>query len=158
MSYPITFHDILLTSYDSYRVEAERLFDDALRSAHIKRLTAKVTGHSRRLLDLTKIDNRTSITDRHYQGNRIVSLDAIRGSLNRVDNFDIDFSPLRANQKARWVRVTAAVLRDETLPPIELIQVGEDYYVMDGHHRVSAARALKSEYIDAVVTVWETSS
>ena len=42
-------------------------------------------------------------------------------------------------------------MRAERLPSVELIQVGEVYYVSDGHHRVSVARALKYDFIDAVV-------
>ena len=48
-----------------------------------------------------------------------------------------------------------AMLRRVDLPPVELIQVGDDYYVQDGHHRVSAARALGYGYVDAIVVVWE---
>jgi hypothetical protein len=47
--------------------------------------------------------------------------------------------------------------RDESvpLPPIKLIQVGDCYYVRDGHHRLSVARALGEQFIEAEVTVWE---
>jgi hypothetical protein len=36
-----------------------------------------------------------------------------------------------------------------------LIQVGPTYYVRDGHHRVSVARMMGQEEIDAEVTVWK---
>jgi len=42
------------------------------------------------------------------------------------------------------------------LPPVQLIQVGADYYVRDGHHRVSVTRALGLDVIEAEVTVWNT--
>jgi hypothetical protein len=38
---------------------------------------------------------------------------------------------------------------------VELIQVGECYFVRDGHHRISVARALGQHAIDVEVTVWE---
>jgi ParB-like chromosome segregation protein Spo0J len=41
------------------------------------------------------------------------------------------------------------------LPPIEVIQIGEHYFVNDGHHRISVARALGIAYIDALVEVWQ---
>jgi hypothetical protein len=44
------------------------------------------------------------------------------------------------------------------MPPVELIRVGDVYFVRDGHHRVSVARALGQAYIDAEVTVWEVKS
>jgi hypothetical protein len=40
------------------------------------------------------------------------------------------------------------------LPPVALIQVGDVYFVKDGHHRISVARALGQVEIEAVVTVW----
>jgi hypothetical protein len=36
-----------------------------------------------------------------------------------------------------------------------LIQVGDDYFVRDGHHRISVARAFGREQIDAEVIVWD---
>jgi hypothetical protein len=44
---------------------------------------------------------------------------------------------------------------DVPLPPVSLIQVGDRFYVRDGHHRVSVARALGQQYIEADITVWE---
>jgi hypothetical protein len=38
--------------------------------------------------------------------------------------------------------------------PVQLIQVGAEYYVRDGHHRVSVTRALGQDTIEAEVTVW----
>ena len=40
----------------------------------------------------------------------------------------------------------------EGLPPVDLIKVGEIYFVRDGHHRVSVAWALGHTDIDAYVT------
>jgi hypothetical protein len=37
------------------------------------------------------------------------------------------------------------------LPPVEVIRVGSDYFVRDGHHRISVAKAMHEQYIDAVV-------
>ena len=50
--------------------------------------------------------------------------------------------------------VTRAYLRGIGLPPVELIQIGEVYFVRDGHHRISVAAALGQQEIDAVVTIW----
>jgi hypothetical protein len=42
--------------------------------------------------------------------------------------------------------------RLERLPPIDLVQVGDDYYVTDGHNRIAAARRAGGLEIDADVT------
>jgi hypothetical protein len=41
------------------------------------------------------------------------------------------------------------------LPPVALIQVGDVYFVRDGHHRISVARALGRNQIEAKVTAWQ---
>jgi hypothetical protein len=53
----------------------------------------------------------------------------------------------------RWVSVAIARSQGVTLPAVELILVGEDYFVRDGHHRISVARAFGEEYIDAKIIV-----
>jgi hypothetical protein len=42
--------------------------------------------------------------------------------------------------------------RLETLPPVDLVQVGDEYFVADGHNRVAAARQVDAVDIDADVT------
>jgi hypothetical protein len=37
---------------------------------------------------------------------------------------------------------------------VELVQVGDVYFVLDGHHRISVARALGQQDIEAKVMVW----
>jgi hypothetical protein len=51
--------------------------------------------------------------------------------------------------------MAAAKMRGVALPPVELIQVGDIYFVRDGHHRISVARAFGQEQVDAEVTVWD---
>lgn len=55
----------------------------------------------------------------------------------------------------RWVNVMLARQAGVPLPSVEVIQIGEAYYVHDGYHRISVARALGEECIQAEVTVWE---
>jgi hypothetical protein len=40
------------------------------------------------------------------------------------------------------------------LPPVQLIQVGDAYFVRDGHHRISVAHHLGQASIDAEVLIW----
>jgi hypothetical protein len=54
-----------------------------------------------------------------------------------------------------WLSVAVARQRGKSLPPVKLIQVGDVYYVQDGHHRISVARALGQRDIEAEVTVWQ---
>jgi hypothetical protein len=85
-------------------------------------------------------------------GIRAVALDAIRGSVGRYRDFTNEFFPRKKHMKDRWKRVNKLAL-SKGLPPIELYKVGEAFFVLDGNHRVSVARNLGMETIDA--HVWE---
>ena len=69
-------------------------------------------------------------------------------------DFDAQFRPTQTHSQGRWLSVATARLQGVPLPPVELIQVGDTYFVRDGHHRVSVARALGELDIDAEVRVW----
>jgi ParB-like nuclease domain len=85
-------------------------------------------------------------------GLQVVPLDAIVGTIDRERDFDRQFRPTSRQTRARWEHIAAAMRRGESLPPVDLIKVGEIYFVRDGHHRVSVASALGLNDIDAYVT------
>jgi hypothetical protein len=86
-------------------------------------------------------------------GLQVVQLDTIVGTTDRLSGFDRQFRPTSSRVRTRWERVAAAMHRGEALPPVSLYRLGEAHFVRDGHHRVSAARALGRADIDAYVTV-----
>jgi hypothetical protein len=106
------------------------------------------------LLDLGRVQATCTVRDRFQLGTRAVSIDRIRGSEGRCKDFDAGFRPLRAHNRERWVRVAEAMYTGVPLPPVHLIQVGDVYFVRDGHRRISVAKALGQTQIEANVTVW----
>src|SRR4051794_23088342 len=86
------------------------------------------------------------------RGLQVVPLDAIVGTVDRAVDFDRGFRPTSARLRSRWERIAAAQRRGEALPPISLFQIGDLYFVRDGHHRVSVAKSLGRDDIDAYVT------
>lgn len=93
------------------------------------------------------------------RGVREIPIDAISGTLepSRAALFDGCFRPsARARGRGRWERVWLAEHRGAVLPPISVVAVDDGYAVRDGHHRVSVARSLGREDIDAYVTEVET--
>jgi hypothetical protein len=108
------------------------------------------------LLDIDSVTCRCGQPDRHYAGIKTVSIHQIRGSEGRSRDFDRNFNPLHKRTMKRWMSVYIAWQNGKALPPVELVQVGDEYYVRDGHHRISVARALGNNYIDAEVTVLES--
>jgi hypothetical protein len=89
-------------------------------------------------------------------GRKMVDLDDIVGSVDRVAGFDRRFRPTSDLARRRFERLAAAVRRGESLPPVDLLQVGEVYFVRDGHHRVAVLRALGREVVEARVTLVHT--
>lgn len=111
-------------------------------------------GRQKRLLDLNQAERFVSPGDRSDAGVRLVSLSAIRGSEGRVADFDADFNPLQEHTRERWIGVAAAAQSGVSLPPVKLVQIGEVYYVRDGHHRISVARQRGQKEIEAEVSLW----
>ena len=89
--------------------------------------------------------------NRRRLGRRTVQVNRVVGSVGRWREFDGGFMPARASA-GRWKRVDLAFRTGLDLPPVVLYKLGEDYYVVDGNHRVSVARFEGVEMIDAEVT------
>lgn len=135
--------------------DLQDLYRSMQTKALLGRIYAFLTGHSRRLLDLTTEVSKRKIRSQHYAGSRTVPINRIKGSEGRSGDFDCDFNPMHTRTRGRWLSVAVARSRGDTLPLVELIQLGDDYFVRDGHHRISVARAFSEEYIDAMVIVLE---
>ena len=80
-----------------------------------------------------------------------VPLNRVVGTVARTDDFDRQMRPMHRYLRHRWERVAAARSLAMTLPPVRLVQLGELYFVDDGHHRVSVARAHGAVDIEARV-------
>ena len=89
---------------------------------------------------------------------RDIPLADIVGTVEPTSNFDASFRPATELVRARWERIALAHRRGIALPPIELLQRPDGYYVTDGRHRVSVARALGHREIAAWVTASATGS
>jgi len=83
---------------------------------------------------------------------QVVPLSAIVGTLEPTRHFDACFRPASDVVRHRWERIALAHRRGDALPPIELVKRPDGYYVLDGRHRVSVARAFGYADIDARVT------
>ena len=90
-------------------------------------------------------------TGQHDLGLQVVPLDAIVGTVDRTVDFDRGLRPTSPRLRSRWERIAAAQRRGESLPPVSLYKVGDLYFVRDGHHRVSVAKSLGRDDIDAYV-------
>jgi hypothetical protein len=134
----------------------EANLDSDYRSLHMRavvgQLLGRITGRQTALRSLSKDLEGYRICGQRHVGIKSVSLDRIIGSEGRSEDFDSQFRPLKTHTRDRWTSVARARAKDIPLPAIDLIQVGDDYYVRDGNHRVSVAKARGQVSIDASIT------
>jgi hypothetical protein len=97
-----------------------------------------------------------AVAHRRRLGVQPIAIDSIVGSVDRPKAiaFDRCFRPPRWS-RGRWTQMCLAVRRGTAMPPIAVYRAGGEHFVRDGHHRVSVARALGTDMIDADVVVLE---
>ena len=121
----------------------------------LAKLPCLLTERDHRLLHLDTHRDQVGVRGEHYAGVRTVPIDRIRGSEGRCADFDSRFRPIKTHNRERWLGIAVARQEGVILPLVELVQVGDIYFVRDGNHRISVARAWGQQEIDALVTVWE---
>jgi len=115
---------------------------------------ARLTGKHDDLLSYQAVaDVLQSFQHRQVTELRSILLNKIVGSVERYRDFTRGFLPRDSIAASRWVRVDLAMHSPAGVPPIEVYQIGEVYFVADGNHRVSVARANGFTEIDAYVTL-----
>jgi len=129
-------------------------FTRARRRALLRRVLARLRKNpaSNQLLSFDDVRRVLRANNRHHLGRRIVEVEKVVGSVGRWGEFDRSFLPLRASVAQRWKRIDRALHRGEDLPPVDLYKMGDAYFVLDGHHRVSVARYHGFPTVEAVVT------
>lgn len=82
----------------------------------------------------------------------LVPIERIVGSVEPTLSFDRHFRPTSELPRTRFERIAAEVRSGRGMEPVELYQCGENYYVLDGHHRIAVARALGERTVWAAIT------
>jgi hypothetical protein len=147
------------TSSGSPRVDAESDFMRARRHQVLSALAARLRNDTDDVVQSMSFDEVVEALGRraeNYLGTKVIPLDAIVGSVDKVRDFDRRFRPTSGRSRQRWERLARASRTGEEIPPIDVYQVGDYFFVRDGHHRVSVARSLRLDLIEAHVTAIET--
>ncbi len=129
-----------------------RNFQRARFRAELEQIWARLTGRSIDLLDFEDIRQRLHMELTARRVLREIPIAAIVGSVGRPGDFTRDFLPLNDRDEQRWAHIKYRFKEPQGLPPIEVYQVDEAYFVLDGNHRVSVARDLGATHIEAYVT------
>ncbi|MDX1520852.1 MAG: hypothetical protein R3264_04440 [Anaerolineae bacterium] len=131
---------------------AVRDFERARSKAFWRGLVSRLTRKCNDLLPFDQMRQSLWLKGQRYLGLQVVPLDKIVGSEGRYRDFDRAFLPRHAHTVARWISIDKAHYEQVLLPPVDLFKIGEIYFVQDGNHRISVARARGQEFIDALVT------
>jgi hypothetical protein len=136
---------------DQFSEQAKADFQKARFKAFINRAWGTLSGQRTTLLSYDEIKEKLHIGGPIYRGIKTVRVDQIAGSLNRYHEFDRVFLPASDTLAQRWQSVNRAFYQEISLPPVVLYKVGQVYFVVDGHHRVSVAREQGQIEIEAEV-------
>ncbi len=136
---------------DEFATQVRSDFARARFKAFLNRVRGALRGQSTTLLSYDEVKAKLHIGGPIYRGVKTVEVSKIIGSLNRYHEFDRAFLPLEDQIANRWQNIDRAFYQEVNLPPVVLYKVGEVYFVVDGHHRVSVARDQGQDFLDAEV-------
>jgi hypothetical protein len=139
--------------------QVDKEFSVARRRARLHALGRRLGGSSGtgRLLSFDEERGAKGAYGGFRRGRSTVEVSRIVGSAGRHEQFDDAFMPLRGASPDRWKRIDRAYRSGAELPPVTLLGLDGDYFVEDGHNRVSVARFHGAEWVDAEVTEFRSS-
>jgi hypothetical protein len=143
----------------SPRADAESDFLRARRHATLSSLARWVRhdpGVDNESLSFTEVVDALGRKGERSLGVQVIPIDRIVGSVDKVRDFDRRFRPTSGRSRERWERMARSSRTGQAFPPIDVYKLGELYFVRDGHHRVSVARALDIRELEAYVTEIDT--
>ena len=132
------------------RYESQDSWARARRGVLVQRVVCAFRRCSVDLIPFEEVRTRLHLTQKYCRGVQDIELERIRGSVGRYRDFTSTFLPCRSHLRQRWERVKS-LSSTQPMPPIEVYQVGDAYFVVDGHHRVSVARQEGKASIEASV-------
>ena len=133
-----------------------REWKQARRTAFVQDVLASFTQRPVSLLSFEQVSEKLQLSNVQYLGLQEVLLGQIAGSVGRYYEFTRAFLPRQDYLQDRWQRIEQLVATGHDMPPIELYQVGQVYFVRDGNHRVSVARQYGVSSLKAHVWQYET--
>jgi nucleotide-binding universal stress UspA family protein len=133
-------------------VHAIQDFHSARQKATLMEIMARFRGESTELLSFEEVRQKLKAQVGSKRILKEIPIKAIIGSVNRYQDFSRNFLPGQNVDEERWANVELATYGMVGWPPIEVYQIDEVYFVSDGNHRVSVAKHMGVEQIQAYVT------
>lgn len=140
-------------------IRSETEFNRAKVKGFLEMMLGLITGHNMHLLSFDEVIKKLNLKEAAYLGVQDIPLENIAGSTGRYEDFTRHFLPRSGNEreKERWRNIYTLAETGKGFPPIDVYKIDQVYFVKDGNHRVSVARALGWETIQAHVTELPTS-
>lgn len=142
---------------NTMNTEASTDFNKAKSKALFNTILNILRPEKRELLSFYDVKSLIKTKSESYKGMQVIKIDDIAGSEGRYNDFNKAFLPKKEHLRKRWESIDKAYITDVILPPIKLYKIGQVYFVRDGNHRVSVAKAQGMYSIDAEVTELTTS-
>ncbi len=133
------------------RLSLSEDFAKAKRKAKVDEVLSTLRWRNPNLLSFYEVTKLLKPESESYRGMQTIPVKKIIGSENRYHDFSSAFFPRNNSLQHRWESIDAAHLENTILPPISVYRIGDYYFVRDGNHRVSVARSVGQEFIDADV-------
>lgn len=140
----------------SLHLQGKEAFTRARNKAFWSDIVNHLLGKPTDLWSFDEVRGRLRLRQEVYRGKQNVPLERIVGSVGRYHDFSNKFLPKKKDMADRWSRIYAKFNGMEGLPPVELYQIDDVYFVRDGNHRVSVARQMNNKTIEAYVTQLQT--
>lgn len=136
-------------------IQSETEFNRARSKGFWEIMLSLVTRRRPHLLPLDPLARNIQPEQVTYLGLQDVRLKNVIGSAGRHRDYTQRFSPCASDErsKERWRLIYTLAVSGAGFPPIEVYQLGDVYFVQNGHHRVSVATYLGWPDIQAYVTV-----
>jgi len=134
--------------------DAQFDFSRARRSRALSRLANRLRGEPGDVMAILPFEGVVEALGRRGERNhglQTIEIDSIVGTVDRSREFDRSFRPTSGRVRTRWERIAEAQRRGRPMPPIHVYRIDDLHFVKDGHHRVSVARAMGHDKIDAYV-------
>ena len=130
---------------------SREVFNAARRRGFMQDILAELSGRPDDLLSFEQVRTELNLAE-PTEGASLqeIPLNRIVGSVGRYRDFNRAFLPRAHIDPGRWTRIERLQGKG-SLPPIDVFQVGDVYFVRDGNHRVSVARARNHKTIVARV-------
>ena len=143
-----------------YYIRSENAYNIARMRGLWEVVWGRVAGRRPYLLSFRESIGHLGLSGAKYLGIRTIATKDIAGSLGRESEFSRGFLPLGSTtrQKERWRQCYTRLLSGHSDSPVQVCRIGGRFFVVNGHHRVSVARYLNQESIQAYVSEIEEAS